>query len=378
MRNLTLVVGLLVLALLLALEHLDEIRLRYELNLKRVPPEHRVPLTMVSQARDTADPAAALRLADRAAMLADSLPGLSGRLRAEVYAIEGDVHWNLWQYVEARAAWQKAARLATGRRQEELNARLDGVGVIVEKDDGERSQDSVYLATPNTGPAARLSGRVVVAYVFLEDAGPGHWSPRDRDLALRSWRRAAQWLEGSARRYGAAVSFSERLFLVDRNPQIRRRRVASHTKGYEVGSQVARLAVWELGRTDVVSFLRRLQREERADQAMLLFHLPRDGRSFATQCWQTCRPAGEHAFLMESARPKQWEQIEHAQAHEALHLFGADDLYNIRTARDYALRDVMHHPSRLLAASSVEPLTAFAVGLRGEPVPAPFPVRIIR
>ena len=74
--------------------------------------------------------------------------------------------------------------------------------------------------------------------------------------------------------------------------------------------------------------------------------------------------------------PKRWDEVSYAQAHETLHLFGADDLYNLRSAGSYAPRDVMHYPSRLLSASTMEAITAFATGLRRDRPAAPF--RIVR
>ena len=126
----------------------------------------------------------------------------------------------------------------------------------------------------------------------------------------------------------------------------------------------------------MLGFLYVLQDHARADQAVLILHLARDGRSLSRRCLVSCGPDGEFAYVLEAVTPKRWDRLAYAQAHETLHLFGADDLYNIRGAHDYAARDIMNYPSRLLRASTLEPITAYATGLQRERPAAPF--RIVR
>src|SRR2546430_17383708 len=80
----------------------------------------------------------------------------------------------------------------------------------------ERNNRSVYLASPNVGPAAILAGRIAVAYVFVRDRSGGAWGLRDRELALASWGMAEAWLAARARQYGANVRFTRRVVLVER------------------------------------------------------------------------------------------------------------------------------------------------------------------
>jgi hypothetical protein len=64
----------------------------------------------------------------------------------------------------------------------------------------------------------------------------------------------------------------------------------------------------------------------------------------------------------------------YAQAHEGLHLFGADDLYNIDKARDYAVRDIMNHLPRYLFEARIDSITAYAIGWLADQPEAPFPI----
>src|SRR2546430_13117986 len=112
----------------------------------------------------------------------------------------------------------------------------------------DRTTRSVFLASPNVGPAAILAGRIAVAYVFVRDRSGGAWGLRDRELALASWGMAEAWLAARARQYGANVRFTRRGFLVDRNPQGRRLQVwdgRSFASGHRA---LARLLAAQLGR----------------------------------------------------------------------------------------------------------------------------------
>ena len=78
---------------------------------------------------------------------------------------------------------------------------------------------------------------------------------------------------------------------------------------------------------------------------------------------------------MEKPDVKFWQSMGYAQAHEALHLFGADDLYNIEQARYYAVRDIMNYPASILDASTIDDITAYSIGLTDQKPKTPFEIK---
>ena len=364
-------------AALVAVNHVDELRGWLELHAASSPAERQVLAEVAEcQRKRDQDPVGALAVVDEAVQRLEGGPPMPDRLATRLYTLKGDLHWNLYQYVDAVASWRRAETRASSRERLALEDRVAQTQRQVETMNTERNQDSVYLAAPNVGPAAILAGEIAVAYVFVQDDGGGTWSLRDRALALGSWDAAERWLAARAQQYGATVHFTRRLFVVDHNPLVRRLRVAYGRPFLNNDVRVARLVARQLGAPSVLAFLNRLKRTARADQAVIILHIERDARSLAWRCLEPCSPDGEFAYVLESVTPKGWEEVSYAQAHETLHLFGADDLYNIRGAGSYAPRDVMHYPSRLLSASTVEAITAFATGLRRDRPAAPF--RIVR
>ncbi len=303
-------------------------------------------------------------------------PAIPDQLMLGYYLLKGKVHWSLWEYVEADQAWQTAEHYARTAKQQHMLAQLTRDSQRVVNDiNHERNNRQVYLASPHVGPAAELRGKIALIYIFVVDGGGNSWSLRDRSYVQQTWATAQAWLQQKARDYGSQVSFSQRLFLVDKNPLIKRQRIGDVSSHFKNVNQVVVLLAKQLGYPDMLTFTEQIRQQEHADQAMVMLHLARDGRSFASRCMQRCSNQGEFVVLLESARRKKWQALQYAQAHESLHLFGADDLYNIRKAKYYDVRDIMNYPSSELQVSSLEALTAWSVGLTLYKPKTPFKIK---
>jgi len=303
-------------------------------------------------------------------------PTIPNQLMLGYYLLKGKVHWSLWEYVEADQAWQTAEHYARTDKQKRMLAQLTRDSQRVVNDiNHERNYRQVYLASPHVGPAAELRGKIALIYIFVVDGGSNSWSLRDRSYVQQSWGTAQAWLQQKARRYGSQVSFSQRLFLVDKNPFIKRLRIGDVSNHFKNVDQVVALLARQLGYPDMLTLTERIRWQEHADQAMVMLHLARDGRSFASRCMHLCSNLGEFVVLLESARRKKWQSLQYAQAHESLHLFGADDLYNIRKAKYYDVRDIMNYPSSQLQVSTLQALTAWSVGLTTQKPKTPFKIK---
>ena len=135
----------------------------------------------------------------------------------------------------------------------------------------------------------------------------------------------------------------------------------------------ARYAVSKLGFDTPSQFLKKMKQEEQADNAMLFLHLNKQARSFALPCtYRWCEE--EYTFILEPIKDPRWQSLHYTIAHEGLHLFGADDLYNIENAKSYATNDIMHYASRYLEDSEIDSLTAYAIGWSDFKPHTPFPI----
>jgi len=318
----------------------------------------------------------ALQLIDEHEVIFANLPKDKNELGYHFYHLKGHVHSSLWQHVEAEDSWSKAIGLTTNVRYRAKLARLiKASGLIIDDIGGERSQRSYYQASPYVGPAAVLKGKIAVAYVFLTDGALQSWSIRKRNFVMNNWSLAENWMKVNSKNYAEEPSFVHRLFIVEKNPYIKRLKVGDYDMNFTNADKVSQLVAEHFGFSNMLAFLREIKKQEDADQAILMLHLARDGRSFASRCMYSCQSDAEFVFLMEKPNSKFWQSMSYAQAHEALHLFGADDLYNIDKAKYYAVRDIMNYPSNVLAASTMDDITAYAIGLTKTKPKTPFKIK---
>ena len=320
----------------------------------------------------------ALSAAEQALAAALATPELHTDYLARAYARKAEAHIGLWHYVDAEATLLQALAHADEALQADLNRILAEVRGIITDNDTERNEQHIYHAAPGIGPARTLHGKVVVAYVFIDDGKHSTWSLKAEKTVLQHLELVKRWLQAQAQEYGTGgLTFTERIFHYDKDPWLRNALLSLHVQdaafGYDLAGRVAALQ----NAPSVNAFLYRLIREEAADQAILLMHVNIAGkRSFAHVCWTACPEQAEYAFILKPARPHHWEATAYTQAHEALHLFGADDLYNLKGGRQYAPRDIMHNYARYIEASVIDSITAFGVGwLRRSPTPLPFPLQ---
>jgi len=311
------------------------------------------------------DPDTALRHIERALERAE---GADPKLRALLLSWAADVHARRFHLHRARDALTRAIELAPTDARRYWLANLEEA---ILRSEGEHELMPFYYAVRGAGPAKELRGRVVVVYLLVDPEGPGRWTDVDRAFARSTLRRVERWYAEKAEARGVrALEFVDRIFQLP---------VAAGELPLLRNVNFARGTAWKLannlGHDSVGQLLAALAAEERAEQVLFLVHSPQRARSFATPCGRMLGYCdGEIAFIYEPNGPSTWDSLAFTLAHEGLHLFGADDLYNVRGAEDYEPTDVMHHQSANLKYADVGDLTAWAVGwARDRPI-TPFPV----
>jgi hypothetical protein len=321
------------------------------------PPDVVVPPALdedVSAARDLlgSDPDRALIHIERALeRAADADP----ELLAMLHTWAASVHARRWHWHRARDALSSAIDLAPT---DERRRALAAVEESIRRAQGERDMQPSYRAARNAGPARALRGRVVVAYVLADPIGPRRWTDVDRIFARSTLARVERWYAAKAKeRNVAAPEFVDRVFEVPLAagdlpvfPDVDRAR------------STALQLVANLGHDSLREWLAALQTDESAEQVMLVIHSPQNARSFSSVCARGGYCDSELALVYVPNGPTNWDSLAFTLAHEGLHLFGADDLYNVSGAADYATTDVMHYLSVRLDYADVGDLTAWAVG----------------
>ena len=217
-----------------------------------------------------------------------------------------------------------------------------------------------------------------------------HWSSLDREQTISTLKFSQKWLISQSKNYQSALvvgskkldksfiepTFVNRIFQINKDPTLSLLHKKLNLFGTAQASQLpfARYVVRKLGFTSINSFLSTLKSKEFASNALLIIHLNKRARSFAEPCnhgW--CNE--EATYILEPVKNCRWQSLHYVLAHEVLHLFGADDLYNIRAAKNYVSADIMHYGSRYLEDSEIRSLTAYAIGWTNVTPSTPFTIR---
>ena len=274
----------------------------------------------------------------------------------------GNCYATLWRFQEALTAFKKAF---SAKSTESMSQNISEITAIVEESEVERNLRDSYQRFGEYGPAKHLTGKTVVAYIFVETSRSG-WSSLDRQQTISTLEFVQQWYRSEAKRRKVVEPvFVNRRFVVTKDPQLNR--LDESLDGYlnqrTFRSQrpFATHITRRLGFDSTSRFIDYLKSTESAENVMVIFHLKKERRSFAEPCYtQWCNV--EFTFILQPVKSLHWEYLHNTLAHEALHLVGADDLYNIESAVSYDTNDIMNTGSRYLEDSVVGDLTAYAIG----------------
>ncbi len=125
---------------------------------------------------NTGDYLAALSAADQALSVALAHPEWGTPYVAQTYAYKAQAHIGLWQYIDAETTIRQALPYADEQLHATLTRMLAEVQGRITENDTEREEQHIYHASPGIGPARTLHGKVVIAYVFVDDGHHSTWS----------------------------------------------------------------------------------------------------------------------------------------------------------------------------------------------------------
>jgi hypothetical protein len=290
-------------------------------------------------------------------------PTLSPTLHAWLYEVKAVIHANRRHFHMAISAMQHAQQHeATAQRAQYIT---DWQGYI-DANQSERNKRSRYVAGNNLGLAKTLTNKITIAYIYINDGANKEWTGQRRLLNQTLFDQVLAFYQREAKKYQqGALEFDVRYFVM-RSPKGIGKHMLRKYGTFEFLQQhfLAQSAYRDFG-----EFISDLQQNDKARQVALVFHTNHEARSYAFRCTNK-QPecVREHVMLTEDiSLTKQAWLVPQVQAHEILHLFGADDLYQINQAKDFAVTDVMNYFSSELNYATIDPITAWAIGWQGQP-----------
>lgn len=218
----------------------------------------------------------------------------------------------------------------------------------------------------NAGSAKSLSGSIYVLAVF---AGDKYWDRTVKEKRLNELYKAAGWISREAARYGKNVSFKYGTYGLDKTIKM------AVAPGYGSGkedSRVAHKALAAVGYKNIGQFYEWFKKNEKCDNCVIVVFAQGRGRSYAV----AYSPEYHIDFFTESCVV--YECYENGTphgafgiAHEVLHCFGAEDLYETfrkpkiveQEAKKRYSNDIMHRFDYDINNLKIDEFTAWCVGL---------------
>jgi len=303
-----------------------------------------------------------------------------------LYLTAADIHQERWHLIFALEKYKAAQSVIYDRK---VDAEIEKIRRYLSKVEAERGLNDDYIATKFSGPAKEFSGKVLVAYIFVDDGIKTRWSNKSKLRAQQVMLSVQDWQQRQASRYQVNdLEFINKTYVARRNPNLKSpKRVSFKSNNADIDSYVGSV-MQTFGKKDIGEFVEQQMKQSGAQQGVVFLHTNLDQRSFARRCGYThqkktfvdgkyvtefiSRCRDEYVMLMEQVKRNRWDKMHYAQAHEMMHVFGAADLYNIKKAGRYAVTDIMNFQSKNLTDSRVEPITAYAIGWRKNAPQAPF------
>jgi hypothetical protein len=341
-----------------------------------------------------------LRLIEQALLVAKNKGYSDTSILRSLHIQAANIHQNRWHFLFAIESLNKAQALVFNSQIEKDIKRLQN---HISQIDQERGVKNQYIATKDSGPAKTLKGKILVAYVFVDDGISTSWSNKTKYKTQQVLQSIQAWQIEKASQYNISeIEFINKSYIARKNPllkQLKSNRLnAPRSKIESVTFKSSNKAINQfvistmnsLGAKDVNDFLQKEMRTNQVQQAVLILHTNQDQRSFARRCGYThqikkringvmktelfSNCTDEYVMLMEKVKRNRWDKLHYAQAHEIMHVFGAADLYNIKNASNYAVTDIMNYHSKQLQNSEVSPITAYAIGWQKKQPNAPFDI----
>jgi hypothetical protein len=282
---------------------------------------------------------------------------------------QADVHEYAYHFHYAIDSLKRANKIKYKKHNQD---RIEHWQDYINRHQKERHLKDSYHSGLSNGMSAELSGQVNIAYVYIEDRQNNKWTGKRRLENQASIDRVLDWYKREAKKYGKpAPTFKVRYFVIQSPRGVEK----SWLRKTSTFSYLTELLLKHTKYTHFDQFLRFMQGGNNQENVALIFHSNFQNRSYASRCHSKdiarhCKY--EYVMLTEDIANKKFSWvIPQVQAHEILHLFGAADLYNIKQAKDYAVTDVMNYYSSDLTYSTIEPITAWAIGWQTKPH-APF------
>ena len=207
------------------------------------------------------------------------------KILRSIHLFEAQIHQDRWHFVYAIESLKLAQELYF---EQKIASHIKKLRRHLSQVESERGLNDSYIATKYSGPAKQLKGKVVVAYVYVDDGINTRWSNKTRHRTEKVLELVQDWQANAAREYGVNdINFVNRSFIARKNPMLKAPRTISFESNGEDIEQYVASVMASLGEKNVGDFIEKQIKAEGADQGVVILHVNFNQRSFAQRCGYT-------------------------------------------------------------------------------------------
>lgn len=240
-----------------------------------------------------------------------------------------------------------------------------------------RRSQTEYIVAREKGTARHLFERCLLIHIFVSSKDTLDWSAEGKVRVASAVESAKNWIKKQALQYNINnLEFADDVIFVDRYLPVARL-ITPNFGSQEYNDflkEWSSLLIYAMGYKSWNAFIKEKEEQFNADNSCVFFHINCKGRSYAISQIQrfsgilSGRMPGrniEYSFVFAVNKHGYILWQEPVYAHEMFHMFGADDLYDIKGAENYYVYDIMNLMRMDIDNNMVSPLTAYAVSWTG-------------
>lgn len=229
---------------------------------------------------------------------------------------------------------------------------------------------SVYRARRDQGSARRLASSNGVLHIFARGRNTEPWNAEDEAKTRRRIEEADQWMAARATESGPDLQpvFEHRFLILADEPFWRRIDVPDADSSREYRKAWLQAILVRFQAASYAELFDQVFGERKPGNRSVVFHVAKKDISLSVLAPYRKEPTDlESVFVPSEA--SEWTPFYDAvaYAHEFLHLYGADDLFNKAKDPDAPEADVMNFGAHRLDDCLLSALTRYAIGWADRP-----------
>lgn len=234
------------------------------------------------------------------------------------------------------------------------------------------SSNTSFRATYNLGTCKKLEGNIVVLFLFADDSESNWDSDTLSKFEASQTQKALTYLEEKAAQYGKNLKFIKKSYsVIGGQNTIYSKAIKKDGSSYDISYDALENICENMGYGTSDGLFTEVRKEYPNYEIVPIILLNKDGTSYARHAATADSAMPDHCIVFIrnlgiTSAPFLPGNRTSTIAHEILHLYGAEDFYNMEgrsaLAGEYYPSDIMYYVDGFINRNKISDFTAYSVG----------------